>query len=82
MESGSRNWRALFHAVQNEADREKLKKEVEDLEAAIFFRWQENPDQAEAEELTKAVESLLKIRVQKLGLHSIDSSLLPPGGAR
>jgi hypothetical protein len=81
MESGSRDWRALFHAVQNETDTEKLKKKVEDLEAAVFFRFQENPDPAEAEELTKAVESLLKIKVEKLG-YPIDSSLLPPGGRR
>ena len=77
MAPSTEDWRRLFEAVQSEADPEKLRKRVDDLEAAIFFRFQEKPDQAEAEELKKAVQSGLKIKVEKLG-YPIDSSLFPP----
>lgn len=74
----SPDWRALFQDVEDESDKEKLTKKLDDLEATIFFRFQDErePDAAEVKDLKRAIDAILRIKVEKLG-YPMDSRLLP-----
>jgi hypothetical protein len=64
------DWRTVYQDVLNETDKVQLTKKLYDLEAAIFFRFQElesSPNPTEVDELKKAVDAMLRIKVEKLG---------------
>ena len=64
------DWKELLEQVSAETDTATLQKKAEDLEAAIFFRFQElatTPDgNAEWNALNHACALLFRIRVEKL----------------
>lgn len=64
-------WQSLFKDVLAETDKEKLAKKVADLEAVIFFRFQELEKRSDAGEerakLNDATQALFQIKVEKLG---------------
>lgn len=73
MNDKSDPWQSLFKDVLAETDKEKLAKKVSDLEAVIFFRFQElekrsDPDADEERvKLNDATHALFQIKVEKLG---------------
>lgn len=76
-------WQSLFRDVLSETDKEKLAKKVADLEAAIFFRFQELENRSDAGEerakLSDATQALFRIKVEKLGFPISDLRSLRGG---
>ena len=70
MDQSQLQWECLLQDLLREQDKEKLRQKADDLEEAIFFRFQElngRPDAAETAKLKEATQTLLQIRIEKLG---------------
>jgi hypothetical protein len=80
-----RDWKHLLEEVAAEKDASTLQRKADDLEAAIFFRFQElatSPDgSAEWNALNDACAQLFRIRVEKLN-YPYDSRQFPVAGRK
>jgi hypothetical protein len=62
-----KDWKRLLAEVMAETDKTRLAEKTYQLEGALFYRCQEAPSDVERQALKGACDTLLHIRVEKLG---------------
>jgi hypothetical protein len=69
------DWKRLLAEVMAETDKTRLTEKAYQLEGALFYRCQEAPSDAERQAIKGACDTLLRIRIEKLGF-PLDAALL------